>query len=79
MAARTYTGATRKFLGSLGEVSDQEEPLVMGLRSMARELDKQYQAATYTQYRRTINDLLKMRGDGGPEKDPLEELLDDRS
>lgn len=76
MASRTFVGATRRFVGSLGEISEQEQPLIVGLQAMAKALDKEVQAAMYTQYRRTINDLLKMRGDGGQEKDPVEEFLE---
>lgn len=75
MASRTMAAATRKFRGSLGEVSVEEDALLTGMTLLARELDTKWNSTAYREWRITMNQIREGRGVEAGEPDPLEEFL----
>ena len=75
----TFSDATERFLAALketGKFEETDEPLAVGLRAAAKDLDTAYSNATYSQFRATWRALMRRDTAGRPKVlDPLEELL----
>lgn len=71
------TAATNKFLREAKPwLTPEDAPMVTGLKMLAAQLDREFQAALFTQYGVTYRTLLKKKPESAGEKDPLEGLLE---
>jgi hypothetical protein len=76
--ATKFTDAVKTFIDSADWLGDADQPAVVALEVAAAQLDKEFTAATLSQYRLLYNGMVKARPEPTPEVDPLTALLDER-
>lgn len=71
----TFTEAVDKFISSASWLTDEDAPMVAGLRIAGQMMDKKFSAATLAQFGLCYRTLMKKRPEAAGEEDELEALL----